>query len=92
MREPTVTGLAWYLSGVFVLMAVMVSFITYHPDVVWMGVVLPLAFVALSFIWCVVAVFIGRLPARHWVHESKPVRVGLSMFTVAATVLLVMVG
>lgn len=88
----TVTGFAWYIAGVLAMLAVVASLATYHPDVQRIGEALPLAFGGGSLIGFGMAVIFGRLPVSHWVHQSKPVKLGMSAVAVAVTVLLVMVG
>jgi hypothetical protein len=87
-----VTWLSWYISGVLALAAVTTSFMTFHPDFGWWALALPVMFGAGAIVALGAAVALGRLPATHWVHESRPVRVGFAAAAVTFTLLLVLVG
>jgi len=80
-----VIWLAWYICGVCLLLALLASAITYHPDIQRLGVVLPAAFGG-------AAVGLGRLSPTHRVQQSKPLWVGLVAVAVTVTLLLVLVG
>ncbi|MAT72749.1 MAG: hypothetical protein CMJ58_24990 [Planctomycetaceae bacterium] len=92
MRSLNVTWLLWYMSGMFVLLAIMASAITYHPDAQWEGHILSLAFAICSLVGCALAVTCGRLPPSHWVHKSQPVKVGIASVVVLVSVLAILLG
>ncbi len=92
MQSPTVTWLAWYIYGVLMFEAIVSSAITYHPDIQFVGVLLPPIFGACSLIACGAALTLRRLPSDHWSHDSKPVSFGLLAVAIAVTMLLTMVG
>jgi hypothetical protein len=87
-----VVWLAWYISGVLLLLAVLASAITYHPNADKLGRVLPTVFGCGGLLAGVVAVGLGRLPPGHRVHQSKPVWAGCVAVAVAVTLLLILVG
>ena len=66
-----VVWLAWYICGVCLLLALLASAITYHPDIQHLGVVLPAAFggVALLAGGAAVGVAASR---RKWRHTRGP--------------------
>ncbi len=87
-----VVWLAWYICGVCILFALLASAITYHPDVQHLGVILPAAFGNTAVLAGAAAVGLGRLPATHRVHQSKPVWAGLLAVAATVTLLLVLVA
>jgi hypothetical protein len=87
-----VVWLARYICGVCILLALLTSAITNHPDIQHLGVVLPAAFVGVAFLAGGAAVGLGRLPPTHRVHQSKPLWAGLVAVAVTVTLLLVVVG
>ncbi len=87
-----VVWLAWYICGVCLLLALLASATTYHPDIQHLGVVLPAAFGGVALLAGRAAVGLGRLPPTHRVHQSKPLWAGLVAIAVTVTLLLVLVG
>jgi len=89
-----VVWLAWYICGACLLLALLASAITYHPDIQHLGVVLPAAFGGVALLAGGTAVGLGRLPPTHRAHQSKPLWAGLVAVAVAVTVTLwlVLVG
>jgi hypothetical protein len=87
-----VVWLARYICGVCLLLALLASAITYHPDIQHLGVVLPAVFGAVALLAGGTAVGIGRLPPTHRVHQSTPLWVGLVAVAITATLFLVLAG
>jgi hypothetical protein len=87
-----VLWLAWYICGACLLLALLASAITYHPQVQHLGVVLPAVFGAVALLAGGAAVGIGRLPPTHRLHRSKPLWAGMVAVAIAATLLLVSVA
>jgi hypothetical protein len=87
-----VVWLAWYICGVCLLLALLVSAITWHPDVQHLGVVLPAVFGGVGLLAGGAAVALGRLPPTHHVHQSKPLWAGLVAVAVTVALLLFLVG
>jgi hypothetical protein len=87
-----VVWLAWYICGVCLLLALLASAVTYHPDIQHLGVVLPAAFGGVALLAGRAAVGLGQLPPTHRVHQSKPLWAGLVVVAVTVTLLLVLVG
>ncbi len=84
--------LTWYICGVCLLLALLASAITYHPDIQHLGVALPAAFGGLALLAGVAAASLGRLPPTHRAHRSKPLWAGLVAVAVTVTLVLVVVG
>jgi hypothetical protein len=84
--------LAWYICGVCLLLALLASVITFHPNIQHLGVVLPAAFSGVALLAVVAAVGLGRLPPTHRAHQSKPLWAGLVVVAVSVTLLLVLLG
>ena len=87
-----VVWLAWYICGVCLLIALLASAITYHPDIQYLGVVLPAVFGGVARVAGGAAVGLGRLPPTHRVHQSKSLWAGLVAVAVAVMLLMVLVG
>lgn len=87
-----VVWLAWYICGAFLLLALLASAITFHPDIQHLGVVLPAAFGGVALLAGRAAVGLGRLPPTHCVHQSRPFWAGLVAVAVTVTLLLILVG
>jgi hypothetical protein len=87
-----VVWLAWYICGVCLLLALMASAITYHPDNEYVGVVLPSVFGGMALLVGGAAIVLGRIPPTHRVHQSRPLWGGLVAVAVTVTLLLLMVG
>lgn len=87
-----VVWLAWFICGVFLLLAVLASAITYHPDIQHLGLVLPAVFGGGALLAGGSAVGLGRLPPTHRVHQSRPLWAGLVAVAVTVTLLLVLAG
>jgi hypothetical protein len=85
-----VVWLAWYICGMFFMLALLASAITYHPDVQRLGVVLPAAFGVVSLLAGGMAVGLGRLPPTHSMRQAKPFWAGLIAAAVTVTLLLVL--
>ena len=81
-----------YISSVCVLLAVVASVVTYHPDIQAFGRVLPPAFVCVALLGFGLAARLERMSPLHWVHQSKSVQCGLVAVAVSVTLLLVVVG
>ena len=60
-----VIWLAWYICGVCLLLTLLTSAITFHPDIQHLGVVLPAAFGGVALLAGGAAVGLGRLPTTH---------------------------
>jgi hypothetical protein len=89
MRVP---WLMWYISGVCCLLALLASAVTFHPDVRYLGIVLPIAFGGVALAMASAAVGVGRLPASHRIHQSRPLTGSLFAVAVMASVMLILVG
>ena len=63
-----IIGLTRYISCVLVLLAIMASAITYHPDVQHVGLILPPVLLGAGLLGFGLTILLGRLPATHWVH------------------------
>jgi hypothetical protein len=87
-----VAWLAWYICAVSLVLAILASAITYHPDVQRLAVALPAALGGVALLAGGAAVGLGRLPSTHCVHQSRPLWTGLVAVAVAATLLLVLLG
>jgi hypothetical protein len=87
-----VVWLARYICGVCILLALLASAITYHPDIQQLGAVLPAAFGGVALLAGGAAIGLVRLPPTHRVHQSKPFWAGLVTVAVTVTLLLVLVG
>ena len=87
-----VVWLAWYIGGVLLLMALMASAITYHPDIRYLGQILPAVFGAGAILTGGLAVALGRLPPNHRIHQSRMVWAACVAVAVAVTLLLILVG
>ncbi len=87
-----VVWLAWYISGVCLLLALLASAITYRPGIQHLGVVLPAVFGGVVLLAGGAAVGLPRLPPAHRAHQSRPLWAGLVAVAVTVTLLLVLVG
>ncbi len=87
-----VVWLAWYICGACLLLALMASALTYHPDIQHLGAVLPAVFGGVALLAGGAAVSLGRLPPAHRVHQSKRLWAGCVAVAVTVTLLLVLVG
>jgi hypothetical protein len=81
-----------YISSVCVLLALIASVVSYHPDIQAFGRALPPAFIGVALLSFGVAALLRRLSPSHWVHRSKPVQCALFAVAVTVTLLLVVVG
>jgi hypothetical protein len=86
-----VAWLAWYICGICLVLALMASAITYHPNARHLGVVLPRAFGSVALLAGGAAVGLGRLPPTHRVCQSELLWAGLVAAAAALTLLLVLV-
>ena len=84
--------LAWYICGVCLLLALLASAITDHPDVQHLGVMLPAGFGVVALLAGGTAVGLGQLPPTHRVHQYRPLWAGVIAVAVTVTLLLVLVG
>ena len=87
-----VAWLAWYICCVCLLIALLASAISYHPDVQHVGEVLPAVFGGVALLAGGVAVGLGRLPLAHRLNRSRLIRAGLIAAAVTVTLLLILVG
>lgn len=87
-----IVWLTRYISCVLVLLAVLASAITYHPDIQLVGLILPPVFLAAGILGFGLAVLLGRLPVTHWVHQSQPIKFGFVVAAITVTLLLIGVG
>jgi hypothetical protein len=87
-----VVWLARYVCGVCLLLALLASAITYHPDIQHLGGAAVAAFGGVALLAGGAAVGLGRLPPTHRVHQSEPLWAGLVAVALIVTLLLVLVG
>ena len=87
-----VVWLAWYICSVCLLLALLASAISYHPDFQHLGVLAPAAFGGVALLAGGAAVGLGRLPPTHRVHQSRPLWDGVGAVAVTVTLLLILVG
>ena len=80
--------LAWYICGVCLLLSLLASITSYHPDSRHLGVLLPPAFGIVAILAAGTAAGLGRLPLTHRAHHSKPLWVSLVVVAVSATLIL----
>ena len=73
-----IVGLAWYLSALSALIAVMTSAITWAPEPGPIERALPVVFAAGALLWATIAIILGRLPPTHWIRKSRSVRTAAS--------------
>lgn len=85
-----VVWLLRYICGVCLLLALLASMITYHPDVEHLGLVLPAVFGSVGLLAGAVAIILGRLPPTHYIHQSKPFWAVLAAIAFMGTLLLVL--
>jgi hypothetical protein len=87
-----VVWLDWYICGVCLLLALLASAVSYHPDIQHLGVVLPAAFGGVALLAGAAAIRLGKLPPTHRLHQSTALWVSLVAVAVTVTLLLVLVG
>jgi hypothetical protein len=88
-----IVWLTWYICGVWLLLAVLASAITYAPaGIPHLDVLLPAASGSMALVTGVAAVGLGRLPPTHRVHQSKAIWSVLLADAVTVTLLLVLLG
>ena len=87
-----VTWLAWYICGLCMLIALLTSAITFHPDIQYLVLVIPAVFGGGAVLAGGAAIMLGQLPATHRIHNSKLFRVAALAVAVTVTLLLVLVG
>lgn len=88
-------SLVWltrYIAIICVVLALAFSAITYHPDVQYLGVVIPPICGIAALLCFGVAHFLSRLPTHHWVHQSRTMTVVTTAVAIMMTLLLVLVG
>jgi hypothetical protein len=86
-------GLAWYISGLSALLALMTSAITYAPP--GPGPIekaLPTVFGCGSLLSAGVAIGLGRLPPTHPIRQSRSLWVGFVVAAVTVTLMAVLLG
>lgn len=84
------TEIAYYLSAVFFALAGMLSAITVLPEresAIGRGMA---GTVAAALACLVLAIGLQRLPSEHWVHRSRPLRLGMAALAGLLTVLTVL--
>ncbi len=86
-----VTGIAYYMSAVLLLLAGMLSLISVVPGlestISW-----AMAVAAAAAVACLgLAIGLGRLPPDHWVHQSRPLRLGMAASAGLLTVVAILV-
>ena len=87
------TWLAWYTTGMLLLLAVMSSAISYAPPgPTPVEQLLPVVFLGGAIVTVIIATILGRLPRTHWVHEARSIRVGFVVVAVTVTMLAALVG
>ncbi len=78
-----VVGLAWYISGLSALLALLTSFITWAPPGPGLiALASPVVFGCGSLLFAGVAIAVGRLPPTHQVRQSWSLR---AMFVAAGS-------
>ncbi len=87
-----VVWLAWFLCGVCLLIALVSSAVTYHPDIKHLGQLLPSVFGGIGLLAGAAAVGLQSLPPTHGVHQSKPLLAALVAVAVTLTLLLALVA
>jgi hypothetical protein len=88
-----VVWLAWYMSGLSALLAVMTSAITYAPPGPGsVERVLPVVFAGGSVVAAVVAIGLGQLPPTHRLRQSRSLRTLFVVVAVSLTLLVAIIG
>ncbi|MDB5312172.1 MAG: hypothetical protein JWO38_6374 [Gemmataceae bacterium] len=87
-----VVGLAWYMSGLSALLAVMTSAITWAPGPGPIERALPVVFAAGALVGAAVAIGLGRLPPTHRVRQSRSLRAVFVVAAVSVTLLVALIG
>ena len=88
-----VVGLAWYISGLSALLALLTSAITWAPP--GPGLIaptLPVVFGCGSLLSAGVAIGLGRLPPMHQARQSRSLRVVFVAAALTVTVMAVFLG
>jgi hypothetical protein len=88
-----VIWLAWYISGLSALLALLSSAITWAPP--GPGLIapaLPVVFGCCSLLAAGVAIGLGRLPPAHQARQSRPLRAVFVAVALTVTVMAVLVG
>ncbi|MCE9603742.1 MAG: hypothetical protein K8U03_02440 [Planctomycetia bacterium] len=91
MRHLSITFLTWYVCGMFMLLALLSSAITYVPSAQWIGAIFGLGSITAALTAAAAAIVCGRLPSTHWVHTSRPLFVGSLVAATAATLLFLVI-
>ncbi|MFN0052099.1 MAG: hypothetical protein ACKV0T_07905 [Planctomycetales bacterium] len=87
-----IISLAWYICAVCLLLMLLASSMTWHPDIQFQGGVLATVLGIVGLLMGGVAIAFGGLPKTHRVHQSKSLWGGMVAFAVTVTALLVLVG
>ncbi len=82
--------LAWYLSGLFALAALVESFISYTPAAQTMGNIVQSVCVLIACWFVVTGLLLQRLSAQHWLNRSAPLRIVLFVFAITCTVMVLL--
>ena len=86
-----VTGIAYYTSAVLLALAGMLSLITVMPEREGAHGWTMTGVVVAAFACLVLAIGLRRLPAEHWAHRSRPLRLGLAALAGLLTVVAVLI-
>lgn len=87
-----ITWLAWYICGVCLILVLLTSMITWHPDAQhWAGIV-PAVLGSAGLLAGGAAVGLGRLPLTHPLQRSKPMWAGFVAIAITVILLLIFVG
>lgn len=74
------------------MLALLASTVTFHPDIQYLGAVLPIALGGVALAMASAAIGVGRLPASHRIHQSRPLTGSLFAIAVIVSVMLILVG
>ena len=87
-----VISMAWSICGLGLLLTLVSTSITYHPDAQYLGIAWMTAFSALTLLAGGCAIVLGRQPSKHWIHSLTPPWAVLVSIALAVMLLLVLVG
>lgn len=82
-----VIGIAYYTSAVLFELAGMLSLISVMPEREGAHGWTMIGVVAAAFACLVLAIWLRRLPDEHWVHQSRPLRLGMAAAAALLTML-----
>ena len=92
MRFISITFVAWYICGVFALLVLATTVVSYGSAGGGFGTAFGVGSLVASLLSANIAIVFARLPSSNWVHQSRLLFAAAILGAIIATLVLLLMG